>query len=101
MTTTVEQQLRNYLNLYWLRPENGLLCTFKSRAFQDIQMASPSLDISCGDGAFMFLHLGGEFEDNFDYFRSTRCEALSHASFVDASAMECRDRGGGRTSKDD
>ncbi len=43
----------------------------KSEAFKDLKFESPSLDLSCGDGMFMFLHLGGEFNKDFDYYEST------------------------------
>ena len=62
MVMNLEEKLFNYLSLFWLRPENGLLTTFKSRVFEDLELAQPSIDISCADGLFMFLHLGGEFE---------------------------------------
>jgi len=77
------QLLKAFLNLFWLRPENGLLCAFKSKAFKDITFESPSLDISCGDGLFMFVHLGGALDSDFDYFQSTRAREFKHASFVD------------------
>lgn len=50
---------------------------------EDIKFESPSLDLSCGDGMYMFTHLGGTFSDNFDYFKSTQAEKFSHDSFVD------------------
>ena len=76
-------RLRDYLNLYWLRPENGLLTTFKSQAFADVELASPSMDISCGDGLFMFIHLGGQLNLDSDYFVSTRAHEFKHEAFVD------------------
>ena len=79
----MESILRSFLKLYWLRPENGLICTFKSNVFRDVEFASPSLDISCGDGLFMFLHLGGEFEDEVDYFLKTDASKFSHDAFID------------------
>lgn len=33
-------------------------------------MASPSLDLGCGDGIFSFIRAGGEFDRTFDAFRS-------------------------------
>lgn len=83
MDSSMEAKLKNFLSLFWLRPENGLLCTFKSQAFEDIKFESPSIDISCGDGLFMFIHLGGTFESDFDYFQSTRAKEFKHSSFVD------------------
>ena len=49
----------------------------------DVKFESPSLDLSCGDGMFMFTHLGGTFSENFDYFKSTQADKFSHDSFVD------------------
>ena len=83
MSETKVEVLKAFLNLFWLRPENGLLCTFKSKVFDDIKFESPSLDISCGDGLFMFLHLGGAFDSDFDYFQSTRAKEFKHSSFID------------------
>ena len=78
-----EEKLKQYLNLFWLRPENGLLCTFKSEVMNDIGFESPSLDLSCGDGLFTFIHLGGELETEFDYFQTTNADNFKHSSFVD------------------
>jgi len=63
-----QEKLKTFLNLYWLRPENGLITTFKSHAFNNFRFESTSLDLSCGDGLFMAIHLGAEFTENFDYF---------------------------------
>lgn len=83
MTKDIENKLKQFLNLYWLRPENGLITTFKSKAFDDIKFESPSLDLSCGDGLFSFIHFGGSFEEDFDYFKSTKAKKFSHNSFID------------------
>lgn len=78
-----EEKLKQYLHLFWLRPENGLLCTFKSEIIQDVKFESPSLDLSCGDGLFTFIHLGGEIGEEFDYFQTTNADNFKHSSFVD------------------
>ena len=83
MTDSLEIKLKNFLNLYWLRPENGLITTFKSKAFEDLKFESPSLDLSCGDGLFMAIHLGAVFDDDFDYFKSTKAKEFSHDKMVD------------------
>lgn len=83
MTKDIENKLKQFLNLYWLRPENGLITTFKSKAFDDIKFESPSLDLSCGDGLFSFIHFGGSFGKDFDYFKSTKAKKFSHNSFID------------------
>jgi SAM-dependent methyltransferase len=79
----LSSQLRHYLNLYWLRPENGLLMAFKSKAYDKLKFESPSLDLSCGDGLFQAIHLGAEFDEDFDYFKSTKAREFSHKKFVD------------------
>ena len=83
MSKELESKLRNFLNLYWLRPENGLITTFKSHAFENLKIESPSLDLSCGDGMFMAIHLGATFDADFDYFESTKASEFSHSSYVD------------------
>lgn len=83
MPSTIEEDFRQWLNLYWLRPENALLVTWKSQVFRDIPFPGPSLEISCGDGMFMFVHAGGRFSPGFDYFQSTRAREFSHGSEVD------------------
>ena len=83
INNSLEDKLRSFLQLYWIRPENGLLTTFKSKIIEGYPFLSPSLDISCGDGLFMFLHLGGSFGFDFDYFKDTKAKDFSHESFVD------------------
>jgi len=83
MTTELEEKLKSFLNLYWLRPENGLLSAFQSKVFDDIPFVSPSIDISCGDGLFDFIHFGGKIDDEIDFFQKTIAEKFSHDSFVD------------------
>ncbi len=81
---TIEVKLKKFLNLYWLRPENGLLTTFKSHAISSYDFEGPSMDLSCGDGLFMFLHLGGILDDEVDYFISTKAKDFSHSKeFID------------------
>ena len=83
MESTIEKKLYEYLKLFWLRPENGLLCAFKSNCFADIEFEAPSVDISCADGLFMFIHLGGELGMDFDIFAATKAKEFSHDKFVD------------------
>ena len=83
MSIDLHDKFHEYMKYFWLRPENGLLCTLKSEAFADIPIVSPSLDISCGDGVFMFLHLGGAFNEDFDAFNATRADEFKHDQFVD------------------
>lgn len=83
MNPELNEKFLKFLKLYWLRPENGLLATLKSQNLKDMQFISPSLDLSCGDGMWMFIHLGGTFSDQFDYYKSTKAEEFSHDSNID------------------
>ncbi len=83
MENQFEAKLYEFLKLFWLRPENGMMCAFKSRAFEDIEFEGPSLDISCADGLFLFIHLGGSFGMDFDIFSATKASEFSHDKFVD------------------
>lgn len=81
--TKDEKKLKQFLDLYWLRPETGLLQVFKNKAFDSLKFESPSLDISCGDGLFMFIHLGGEIDESFDTFISTKAKDFKHGPEID------------------
>lgn len=61
-------KLRRFLQAYWLRPENAYWMTLRSDALDRCQLASPSVDVSCGDGLFTFLHLEGTLDPCFDVF---------------------------------
>lgn len=64
--------LNNFLKWFWLRPENGVLCALRSKKFIETlpYFSAQSLDVSCGDGAFSFISLGGRFGDETDMFQS-------------------------------
>lgn len=66
MSNTLEQ----LLNVFWLRPETALWREIDIRTMSAFEMASPSLDLGCGDGTFSFIRAGGEFDRSFDAFRS-------------------------------
>ena len=63
-------RLRSFLNAYWLRPENALWMALRSEVLASAPWESPSIDLSCGDGVFSFLHAGGQLDENFDVFTS-------------------------------
>ncbi len=63
-------RLRRFLEAYWLRPENAFWMALRSEVLAAADWRGPSIDISCGDGVFSFLHAGGVFRDNFDVFTS-------------------------------
>lgn len=62
--------LKQLLNVFWLRPETALWREIDIRTMSAFEMRSPSLDLGCGDGTFSFIRAGGEFDRNFDAFRS-------------------------------
>lgn len=66
----LSQQLRRYLEAYWLRPENAFWMALRSHTLSRFPLVHPSIDLCCGDGVFSFLHLGGQFDPAFDVFHS-------------------------------
>ncbi|MCP4251576.1 MAG: methyltransferase domain-containing protein [bacterium] len=65
---TRTQRLDRFLKAYWLRPENALWMALRSEVLAGLPWQGPSVDLSCGDGVFSFLHFGGRFDDDFDVF---------------------------------
>lgn len=61
---------KNFLNVFWLRPETALWRTIDVLAMKSFVFDSPSLDLGCGDGIFSFVRAGGEFDESFDAFQS-------------------------------
>ena len=81
--------LRPFLNAYWLRPENAFWMALRSAVLRQSPVAGPSIDVSCGDGVFSFLHAGGEFSPDFDVFQAvTRLDDVHtrHADMFDGAA---------------
>ena len=74
-----------FLNLYWLRPENAATSYFQSQTWLDIDISKykKTLDIAGGDGCYIFLHLGGRFQDSFDFFSKTNAKSFKHSKFID------------------
>lgn len=66
--------LKEFLNLFWLRPENGILLSVRAReilAFSE-NIKGNSIDVSCGDGTFSFVTNGGRFNEKADIFQSIK-----------------------------
>ena len=68
---------KNFLNYFWLRPENAILSCFRALDFrkvvsENIKKKQKILDISCGDGVFTFIALGGKLDTYFDAFKSIK-----------------------------
>jgi len=88
-----ESLLRRFVQMYWLRPENALWMTLRSMALSRVSLVHRSIDISCGDGVFSFLHMGGSFDPAFDVF--TAVDHLDrvhthHADMFDAAGEAYR-----------
>lgn len=69
-TTTMRERLERFLGCFWLRPENALWMALRSESLDGYEFRTPSLDLSCGDGLFSFLHAGGRLDDAFDAYAS-------------------------------
>ena len=67
--------LGRFVRAYWLRPENAFWMTLRSETLACCPLERPSVDLSCGDGVFTFLHAGGVFDPAFDVFTSVCVEA--------------------------
>ena len=63
---------KNFLNIYWLRPESALSHIVRSKSIykylQDI--VQPSIDIAGGDGIVSFIACGGALSEDFDVYSS-------------------------------
>jgi len=97
--TKLPIRLRQFMNAYWLRPENAFWMTLRSLTLSGHEFVSPSIDVSCGDGVFSFIHAGGTFEPSFDVFRAvagldnvtnTNADMFDHASDDYAPAIATR-----------
>lgn len=89
----IAADLRRFLNVYWLRPENAFWMVLRSHVMAPFAFRAPSVDVSCGDGCFLFLHAGGDFDAAFDVFTSVgRLEEVRdrHADMFDHVAADYR-----------
>ena len=82
------ERLRRFMGVYWLRPENAFWMALRSEVLGSVfdggwqDWRAPSIDLSCGDGVFSFLHAGGELDEEFDVF----CDAAPLESVRDERA---------------
>tara|TARA_Y200000002_G_C22664919_1_gene657545 strand:- start:742 stop:1692 length:951 start_codon:yes stop_codon:yes gene_type:complete len=63
--------LREYTNMYFLRPENAIGAYRRALAMNNNEMnwkKGMNMDISCGDGVFSYIAAGGKFNEFFDMF---------------------------------
>jgi SAM-dependent methyltransferase len=63
---------KEFLNFLWLRPENALLHAVRAEKYAGTAslMGDNNIDISCGNGVFSFISMGGALADDTDMFRS-------------------------------
>jgi hypothetical protein len=78
------QLFEEFLNFFWLRPENAVLLSLRADALQStfefFDEGERTVDISCGDGVFSFLAMGGELSSETDMFRSLNMESTFRES---------------------
>jgi hypothetical protein len=66
---------KSFLNYFWLRPENAILCSFRALDFNRvlkkyIKKNDKIIDVACGDGVYSFIAAEGELDADFDTFQS-------------------------------
>jgi len=73
---TKNEYFSEFLNFFWLRPENALLQAVRAEKYAVMYAANlqnkkaKAIDVSCGDGVFSFITFGGELAPTTDMFRS-------------------------------
>jgi len=68
----VHEIVQNFLNLYWLRPENAIWRTLDVLQMRDLEFRKPVIDIGCGDGTFSFTCFGGKVDYSYDVYRNMK-----------------------------
>ena len=68
---------KEFLNYFWLRPESAIVQSFRAielrkTVYQRISKKNKFLDVSCGDGVFTFISLGGKLDLSFDSYKSIK-----------------------------
>jgi SAM-dependent methyltransferase len=60
----MENLLAKYLNVYWLRPGLALWRAIEAKTIQKVwsKVNSLSIDLGCGDGVFLWILKGGDFD---------------------------------------
>lgn len=75
--------LKEFLNVYWLRPETAVWRAIDVVVMDDFSFLSPSLDLGCGDGIFSFLRGGGRFDLTFDVYSDVNVSTSTYFKNVD------------------
>jgi len=65
-----DDTLKEFLNIFWLRPENALWGAFQAHAISNMphKITSPSLDLGAGNGLLTFTAFGGRLIPDYDFF---------------------------------
>jgi len=68
---------KEFLNYFWLRPESAIVQSFRAfelrkTVYEKISKKQKILDVSCGDGVFTFIALGGKLDLSFDSYKSIK-----------------------------
>jgi len=71
-TMNRKEYLAEYLNYFWLRPENAVMLAIRAEKYASTfdYLKDYSLDVSCGDGVFSFIAAGGKIGASSDMFQS-------------------------------
>ena len=82
---------KEFLKFFWLRPENALLVSVRIEAYQStlkyLGDGSNTIDVSCGDGVFSFIVLGGILSNKTDMFRSLDLTSERKGNFDSFDAL--------------
>lgn len=73
-----------FINWFWLRPENALMVSLRAEKYAETLKffdQDSSIDVSCGDGVFSFVTLGGEISASSDMFRSVNLNKDRYGNF--------------------
>lgn len=78
-----EELFNKFIKFFWLRPENALMTSIRSQKYSSTSnlLGEMNMDISCGDGVFTFLTMGGELCDESDMFRSVNISESREGNF--------------------
>ena len=72
-----QEYFSKFLKFFWLRPESALMLAVRAEKYASTMklMGDYNIDVSCGDGVFSFITMGGELSEDSDMYRS-----LDHSS---------------------
>jgi trans-aconitate methyltransferase len=68
MSSQARDYLREFMNVFWLRPETAVWRACDCLALDGIEFRAPIADVGCGDGLFSFTRAGGKLDPSYDMF---------------------------------